>query len=34
VKDLITGSGLRLEERGEHRLRGIDESWALYAAIA
>jgi class 3 adenylate cyclase len=34
VKDLVAGSGLRLEERGAHRLKGIDEDWALYAATA
>jgi class 3 adenylate cyclase len=33
VKDLVAGSGLRFEERGDHRLKGIDEMWALYAAI-
>jgi class 3 adenylate cyclase len=32
VKDLVAGSGLRLEDRGAHRLRGIDEDWTLYAA--
>lgn len=34
VKDLVAGAGLRLEERGAHRLKGIDEDWALYAATA
>ena len=33
VKDLVAGSGLRFEERGDHRLKGIDEMWTLYAAI-
>ena len=32
VKDLVAGSGLRLEDRGAHHLRGIDEDWTLYAA--
>jgi pimeloyl-ACP methyl ester carboxylesterase len=32
VKDLVAGSDLRLEDRGVHRLRGIDEAWTLYAA--
>jgi pimeloyl-ACP methyl ester carboxylesterase len=32
VKDLVAGSGLKVEERGDCRLRGIDESWSLYAA--
>jgi class 3 adenylate cyclase len=31
VKDLVAGSGLRFEERGEHQLKGIDESWRLFA---
>lgn len=34
VKDLVSGSGIALEERGEHRLKGIQEPWALYAATA
>jgi class 3 adenylate cyclase len=33
VKDLVAGSGLRVEERGDHRLKGIDEMWSLYAAM-
>jgi class 3 adenylate cyclase/pimeloyl-ACP methyl ester carboxylesterase len=32
VKDLVAGSGLRFAERGDHRLKGIDEMWTLYAA--
>lgn len=34
VKDLVAGSGLKLEERGAHRLKGFDEDWTLYAAMA
>ena len=35
VKDLVAGSGLKLEERGAHHLQGVDEdSGALYAAMA
>ncbi len=34
VKDLVAGSGLSFEERGDHRLKGIDDMWTLYAAIA
>jgi hypothetical protein len=30
---LVAGSGLRVEERGDHRLKGIDEMWTLYAAM-
>ena len=31
VKDLVAGSGLRFEERGEHELKGVPGSWRLYA---
>jgi class 3 adenylate cyclase len=31
VKDLVAGSGLRFEDRGEHRLRGVPEAWRLFA---
>jgi class 3 adenylate cyclase len=31
VVDLVTGSGLRFTDRGEHRLKGIDTSWHLFA---
>lgn len=34
VKDLATGAGLTLEDRGEHRLKGIDEPWRLYRVDA
>jgi len=30
VKDLIAGSGLVLEDAGEHNLKGIADSWHLY----
>jgi class 3 adenylate cyclase len=32
VRDLVVGSGLEFEERGEHELRGIDGRWRLLAA--
>lgn len=32
VRDLVAGSGLRFDARGEHRLKGMDETWAVYAA--
>jgi pimeloyl-ACP methyl ester carboxylesterase/DNA-binding winged helix-turn-helix (wHTH) protein len=32
VTDLVAGTGLRFEPRGEHALKGIDTPWALYAA--
>jgi class 3 adenylate cyclase len=31
VKDLVAGSGLRFEDRGEHQLKGIPDTWHLYA---
>ena len=31
VKDLVAGSGLSFEERGEHRLKGVPEAWHLHA---
>jgi pimeloyl-ACP methyl ester carboxylesterase len=33
VKDLVVGSGIRFEDRGEHVLKGVPEPWRLYAAI-
>jgi class 3 adenylate cyclase len=34
VVDLVTGSGLRFEDRGEHELKGIDTSWHLFAVTS
>jgi len=31
VKDLVAGSGIRFEDRGEHRLKGVPDAWRLYA---
>jgi class 3 adenylate cyclase len=31
VKDLVAGSGLGFEERGEHELKGVPGSWRLYS---
>ena len=31
VKDLVGGSGLRFEDRGEHQLKGIAEPWRVLA---
>jgi class 3 adenylate cyclase len=33
VRDLVVGSGLTFEERGEHQLKGVPHTWALYAAV-
>jgi class 3 adenylate cyclase len=32
VRDLVAGSGLRFDARGEHTLKGLDEPWRLFAA--
>jgi class 3 adenylate cyclase len=32
VRDLVAGSGISFDERGEHALKGIPDTWALYAA--
>jgi len=31
VKDLVVGSGISFEDRGEHELRGVPGEWRLYA---
>ncbi len=31
VKDLVAGSGIEFEERGEHQLKGVPGTWRLYA---
>lgn len=33
VRDLVAGSGIVFEERGEYELKGIPDRWALYAAV-
>ena len=34
VKDLVAGSGLRFEDRGDHNLKGIPEPWRLFAVVS
>jgi len=34
VKDLVTGSGLGFEDRGEHTLKGVPQPWRLFQAAA
>lgn len=34
VRDLVAGSGIDFESRGECRLRGVPDSWRLYAAVS
>jgi class 3 adenylate cyclase len=31
VRDLVAGSGIEFEDRGEHRLKGVSETWRLFA---
>jgi class 3 adenylate cyclase len=32
VKDLVVGSGIEFQDRGEHELKGVPGSWKLFAA--
>ena len=32
VKDLVVGSGIEFQDRGEHELNGVPGSWKLFAA--
>lgn len=34
VRDLVAGSGLVFEDRGEHELKGVPGTWGVYAAVA
>ncbi len=34
VKDLVAGSGLSFEDRGEHELKGVPDRWHLYRALS
>jgi class 3 adenylate cyclase len=34
VKDLVAGSGLVFEDRGEHSLKGIPDRWRIYAVAS
>jgi class 3 adenylate cyclase len=34
VKDLVAGSGLRFEDRGERQLKGVPGEWHLYKAVS
>jgi class 3 adenylate cyclase len=31
VKDLVAGSGIGFEDRGDHELKGVPTEWRLYA---
>jgi len=34
VTDLVAGSGLAFEQRGEHELKGVPGRWQLYAVTS
>jgi hypothetical protein len=34
VKDLVAGSGLVFNDRGEHELKGVPDRWRLYAVTS
>jgi len=34
IKDLVAGSSLRLESRGTQQLKGVPESWEVFAVMA
>jgi class 3 adenylate cyclase len=33
VTDLVAGSGLEFEDRGEHELKGVSGRWTIYAVV-
>jgi class 3 adenylate cyclase len=33
VKELVVGSGITFEERGEHELKGVPGAWTLHAVV-
>jgi len=33
VKDLVAGSGIEFEDRGEHSLKGVPDEWRIYAVV-
>jgi class 3 adenylate cyclase len=33
VKDLVVGSGITFEDRGEHELKGVPGAWTLHAVV-
>jgi class 3 adenylate cyclase len=34
VVDLVAGSGMRFDDRGEHQLKGVPGAWKLFAVVA
>jgi hypothetical protein len=33
LKDPVAGSGLRFEDRGDHELKGVPETWRLFSLV-
>jgi class 3 adenylate cyclase len=33
VRDLVSGSGLRFEDVGDHQLKGVPDTWQLFRAV-
>jgi class 3 adenylate cyclase len=33
VVDLVAGSGIEFEDRGEHELKGVPGAWKLFAVV-
>ena len=33
VKDLVAGSGLEFSDRGVHSLKGVPDTWQLFAVV-
>ena len=34
VKDLVAGSGIDFDDRGEHELKGVPGKWRLFAIVS
>jgi class 3 adenylate cyclase len=34
LRDLVIGSGLEFEERGDHELKGVPSKWHLFAVAS
>ena len=34
VRDLVVGSGIEFEDRGEHELEGVPDAWRLWRVAA
>jgi hypothetical protein len=34
VKDLVVGSGIAFEDRGAHELKGVPDSWRVFAVAS